>query len=217
MRESIEETEDGSFWSTIGDLMSALLLIFVLLFVTAMVQLKEEIEKVKQIQANIIQSLESLKSELQNQNIQVNVDQKTGDISILDSILFDANSDQLKPDGTEFLSKFIPAYSQAVFSNPQVESQIVRLIIEGHTSSYGTDSYNMRLSLLRANSVFQYIDNDLESFPFKTKLMTKLASSGRGEIEANQTKDDPQDRKVMFRFQFKTLDTEHLTRQLGMK
>jgi len=217
MHESIEEVEDGSFWSTIGDLMSALLLIFVLLFVTAMVQLQEKIEEVKQVQIIIIQSLERLKSELQNQNIQVEVDQKTGDISILDSILFDANSDQLTPNGSLFLSKFIPAYSQAVFADPKVENQITRLIIEGHTSSNGSNSYNMRLSLLRAHSVFQYIDKDLIEFPYRVKLMPKLASSGRGEIEANQTKDDPQDRKVMFRFQFKTLDTEYLTMKLGLK
>jgi outer membrane protein OmpA-like peptidoglycan-associated protein len=124
-------------------------------------------------------------------------------VSIRDRILFDDNSSVLKTEGKEFLKAFIPVYSEVVFSNLQFSEQISRIMIEGHTSSAGTRTRNMKLSLERALAVSNYILSEQVNFSQKAQFQEKLLVSGRGEIEADQTQDNPGDRKVTFRFQFR--------------
>ena len=59
----------------------------------------------------------------------------------------------------------------------------------------------MTLSLNRANSVAQFINNDMLVFPYKSELQKKLTPVGRGLIDA-KTHEDASDRKVVFKFQF---------------
>ena len=193
--DSIDET--GS-WLSIGDLMSGLLMIFALMLILALLQLTEAAEKAKSSRVVIIQSLqESLKA----QGITAEVDPHTGDISIMDSVLFDLNQSALKAEGQSFLDAFVPVYSKAIFSDPAIADQVQHVIVEGHTSSGGSWDHNMSLSLNRANSVSKAI-SDLD-FSSKSAFQSRLLVSGRGETEATQWTDSPADRKVLFRFQFK--------------
>lgn len=59
----------------------------------------------------------------------------------------------------------------------------------------------MELSFERALAVTEYIDTI--NFSNQDKFRKKLLAAGRGNIDANKAFDDPKDRKVMFRFQFK--------------
>ena len=216
----MEEEEDSSVLLSIGDLMSGLLMLFALLFITVQIQLSE---KVKLLDQKIIQ-VDKLRQELQQyQNafqglpqIIVNalegkvgnkdvftVDPGTGDVSIRDRILFDDSSSVLKPEGKKFLQAFIPLYSQVLFSNQNFEKQISRVVVEGHTSSTGSEQKNMELSLRRALAVSNYMFSNEINFPKKAELQQKLLVSGRGEVDANPTQNDAVDRKVVFRFQFR--------------
>lgn len=193
------EIDETGAWLSIGDLMSALLMIFALLFIVALLQLTEAADQAKNSRIVIIQSLQK---NLNDEGINAKINPETGDISILDSLLFDSASSMLKPAGKEFLSKFIPVYSKALFTNQQVSDEIVYVVIEGHTSSAGSDKLNMKLSLDRSQSVYDEITG--MSFPKKDIFLNKVLASGRGEIEANQAQDYAEDRKVLFRFQFKS-------------
>ncbi|MEB3278420.1 MAG: OmpA family protein [Lyngbya sp.] len=218
--EDIEDNQDSSVWLSIGDLMSGLLLFFALLFITVQVQLNEYVKKLDEKMAQV----EKLSRELEQYQqafkalpqIIINalegkvgtkdtftVDPATGDVSIRDRILFDDNSSVLKTEGKEFLKAFIPVYSEVVFSNSQFSEQISRIIIEGHTSSAGTPNRNMQLSLERALAVSNYILSNELNFSQQAEFQDKLLVSGRGEIDADQTQDNPGDRKVTFRFQFR--------------
>lgn len=143
----------------------------------------------------------------------VEVDPKTGDVKIGDRILFDEGSAELKPAGKQFLKRFIPIYSDVIFSDNLFESQIARVIIEGHTSSKGSDKVNMELSLRRALSVSDYIFSQQFNFKTKQKFKQKILASGRGEIDADKSKDNPSDRKVVFRFQFRREDFGELLKR----
>lgn len=192
------DIDDSGAWLSIGDLMSALLMIFALLLISALVQISEVAEKSNNNRVMIIQGINKALSEA---NIKVEADPITGDISILDSVLFEQNQYDLKDSGKEFLDEFIPIYSDVVFQSKEVSEEVVRIAVEGHSSSEGAFNHNMRLSVLRANSVSQYISN----MPFKQKeqFFDKLLVSGRGSLESNKDEIDAADRKVMFRFQFK--------------
>lgn len=193
-----QDVDDSGVWLSIGDLMSALLMIFALLLISALVQISEITEK---SQNNRVVIIKTINDALGAANISVQADPVTGDISILDSVLFEKNDYRLKRAGMEFLDTFIPIYSSAVFQSPETASEVVRVAVEGHSSSEGEFDHNMRLSVLRANSVSQYI-NGL-AFDNKQAFFNKLLVSGRGPLDSEQDQVSEADRKVMFRFQFK--------------
>ncbi|MDP5133111.1 MAG: OmpA family protein, partial [Paraglaciecola sp.] len=123
-------------------------------------------------------------------------------ITLLDSVLFEVNRAELTADGIAFLERFIPIYGKTLFQDQSVSDEITRIIIEGHTSSDGTTEHNMSLSLRRANSVFDFINRF--DFLQRTVLVDKIQVSGRGYLDANHTASLPEDRKVIFRMQFKS-------------
>ncbi|WP_026734298.1 OmpA/MotB family protein [Fischerella sp. PCC 9605] len=187
------EDDDASTYLSIGDLMSGLLMFFVLLFITALAQIDEP---KRVVIGNVI-------GEMKSNNINVKVNPETGDISIQESILFAQGSTELKPQGKDFLRRFIPVYSRVIFSKQEIENEVSRVVIEGHTSSEGDDKTNMELSVLRVSSVYKFIFYDM-NFTTKSSLSHKILAAGRGEIEADKTRDNPANRKVLFRLQFRS-------------
>jgi outer membrane protein OmpA-like peptidoglycan-associated protein len=216
----IEEAEDSSVLLSIGDLMSGLLMFFALLFITVQIQLNEQIKalnekiaRIEKLEKELIAYrkafealpqiiVKTLEGKLGGKDI-FTIDPETGDVSIRDRILFDENSATLKPEGEKFLQAFIPIYSRVIFSDKKFDNQIAQIVVEGHTSSKGSDQTNLNLSLRRAESVANYILSDAIKFPTKPRFKAKILAAGRGEIEAKQNVDDASDRKVVFRFQFR--------------
>ncbi|MDM9583360.1 OmpA family protein [Nostoc sp. GT001] len=192
----IIEDDDSSIYLSIGDLMSGLLMFFALLFITALLQLAEKDVPKRVVIGNVV-------GQMKSNNINVKVNPETGDVSIQESILFAKGSTELKQEGKAFLRRFIPVYSGVIFSKPEFEQEISRVVIEGHTSSDGDDKTNLQLSLLRSSSVYNYIFYDM-NFPTKAPLSQKILAAGRGEIESDNKRDNPGDRKVLFRFQFRS-------------
>ncbi|MDM7861908.1 OmpA family protein [Alteromonas sp. ASW11-36] len=192
------EIDDSGAWLSIGDLMSALLMIFALLLISALVQISEVAE---QSQNNRIMIIKGINDALKAADISVEADSETGDISILDSVLFEQNDYLLKESGKEFLDRFIPIYSSVVFQSSETSHEVVRIVLEGHSSIEGAFDHNMRLSVLRANSVSQYVNQ--MTFPDKEQFFGKLLVSGRGSLDADKLRVNESDRKVMFRFQFR--------------
>jgi outer membrane protein OmpA-like peptidoglycan-associated protein len=187
------EIDETGAWLSIGDLMSGLLMIFALLLVVTILQLKEgEDQRIVIIQA-LTETLEANK-------LNVEVDKRTGDISILDSVLFDNDSAEMKAQGITFLKQFMPLYTKVLLSSEGMAEQISYIVVEGHTSSAGSSIYNMNLSIQRANEVFNTIQK--LKYPNRSRLMDKLLVAGRGEAEANKSINDSRDRKVVFRIQF---------------
>ncbi|MFQ4146805.1 flagellar motor protein MotB [Chlorogloeopsis sp. ULAP02] len=191
----ITEDDEVSTYLSIGDLMSGLLMFFVLLFITVIIQ-RDEPKRI--VIGNVI-------GQMKSNNIDVKVNSENGDVSIRESILFSKGSAELKPEGKKFLRRFIPIYSDVIFSKPEFEKEVSRVVIEGHTSSQGDYKNNLELSLQRSASVTKYIFYEM-NFSNKTRLSQKILAAGRGEIEAEQSFDKPSDRKVIFRFQFRSHD-----------
>ena len=216
------EEDNAGIWLSISDLMSGLLMFFALLFIVVQVQLKQEIIKAQKLEKELetykriidqlpLRIISAIEGKF-GQGI-VEIDPKTGDVKIGDRILFDEGSAELKPAGKQFLREFIPIYSNVIFSDELFDRQITRVVIEGHTSSGGSEKANMELSLRRALSVSDYIFSQQLGFKTKQQFKQKILASGRGEIDANQSKDDSSDRKVVFRFQFRREDFGELLKR----
>jgi outer membrane protein OmpA-like peptidoglycan-associated protein len=216
------EEDNSGIWLSISDLMSGLLMFFALLFIAVQVQLQQEIIRAQRLE----KELETYKKVIDQLPLRIisaiegkfgegilEIDPKTGDVKIGDRILFDEGSAELKPAGKQFLKRFIPIYSDVIFSDPLFDNQITRIVIEGHTSSKGSDKANMELSLRRALSVSDYIFSQQFGFKTKQQFQQKILASGRGEIDGDRTKDNPSDRKVVFRFQFRREDFGELLKR----
>jgi len=190
------QTEAG--WLSIGDLMSGLMLFFVLLYVVVLLQLTEQ-ANAQQDRRRVI--IGRIADALDAAEFEVSVDEKTGDVSIKEGVLFAESSAHVGAKGRDFLQRFIPVYASVIHDDPMVEQEVVQVIVEGHTSSKGSYASNLSLSLERADAVAQYVISEDVDFPQKEPFLAKLTPAGRGESEA-QAEDTAEDRRVRFRLRF---------------
>ena len=225
--EHLNFKEDNSFSLSISDLMSALLLIFILLLSGILLKLAEQ-QELNQSQLDLISEqqkakrsiIEQLKGEMDEFDIEV--DPKTGVIRIKESILFDFGKSDIKPTGKVFLERFIPKYAEILLSKIEIRNQIGQIIIEGHTDNIGTYVNNLLLSLQRANSVASIIfQNDFHEFDTREEFQKRLSVNGRSfmnPISDNITQENRRNnRRVEFKFSFvdwTTVQNEYMNEKL---
>lgn len=203
MSEEIEDSEDSSagIWLSIGDLMSGLMFFFALLFIVVLAQLQDQQEQVVDRRSAIVSALVEA---LEKNHIEVE-SSADGEITFKEEMLFSRGSAQLTADGEDLIARFAPVYADVIFSNPDFDEEITRIILEGHTSSEGDEMYNLNLSLRRAQSVAVQMFGDevaYEAPVHADQLKGKLYPAGRGPWDAS-TSIVESDRKVVLRLQFR--------------
>lgn len=179
-----EGNENNIFWVTMTDLMTALVLVFIVLFFYS--YMTNYYDKI-QGQLEQQKATEALQETLKAQNIDATIDNVTGVVKIQDLSLFTLNSYVLSPAGKEYLSKFAPAYLNSLFSNEYLSKNVEKIIIEGHTDSqtfkgqYSEDEQymkNMELSLKRAYAVANYMTNTAYNKTHGNKLRKMILVEG---------------------------------------
>ena len=81
---------------------------------------------------------------------------ENGNIVIDESLVFESNSHTIKPAGKPFLSMLANAFAN-VLEDPNVRQNIDVILVQGHTDTRGTVTYNRELSAKRANVVLDYM------------------------------------------------------------
>lgn len=166
LRPKIEDSGDGNiFWITMTDLMTGLVLVFIVMFFYTYVTSHMEVMKQNIAKENVTKALQEA---LTSQEINANVDSATGIVKISDLELFEVGSYQLSENGKKYLDKFAPIYLNSIFTNETLSKSVDKIIIQGHTDSQtfvgkhsADEQYmkNMELSLNRAYAVANYISN----------------------------------------------------------
>ncbi|WP_298444472.1 OmpA family protein [uncultured Ferrimonas sp.] len=203
--EHIDET--GS-WLSIGDLMAGLLMVFALLLVVTMAELYEYQE---QSESNRIVIIEEIQKGLIKAGIESKVDLETGSLSLSEGLNFKHDGAMLSPAAKSFLDKLIPIYSQAIFLNDETSVEVLHLVIEGHAAKNEGKRKAMSLSLNRAEAVTTYIERMI--FPYKGRFLDKALPAARGKLDADDQLPAQGNRKVVFRFEFKSHDLTELRGQ----
>lgn len=211
-----------SNWISLSDMMTGLMLIFMLIAILTISQVVAEQEQRQELldefdvsQAEIYQELENTFGRKSDEwGIEI-----TRDLVIKfnnPDLLFDTDAATLKPEYKAILDEFTPLYLSIV-NKPQYADKIKEIRIEGHTADY-TDTHptymsTVELSQARANSVLAYM-RDTGAFTgltpeSKDKLTFWLSANGLGNGRALDSNGEyvyesangasPKSRRVEFR------------------
>ena len=211
--DSAEETH----WIPLSDLMTGLMVIFLLIAVTYMIRVEAEAGRVKEVAVAYSEIKDALyddlnrefKGDLQNWKAQLIKD----DLSIRftePDVLFAEGSSDLKPEFRAILSDFFPRYVR-ILTSPKYRDAISEVRIEGHTSSDWTgvtkpeDAYlrNMELSQARTRSALAFAlglpeVNDRERW-LRQYVTANGLSSSHPVFDASGAEDPARSRRVEFR------------------
>lgn len=227
MRRSFKETfveEENPFALSIGDMMAALLLVFVLLLAATLLQLEESFKEERQrastvqeiteeyqsVQAKLYDALElEFKDDLPNWSAVM--DKKEMSIRFLSpDVLFETGQSEVRDKFKNILNSFFPRYIQ-ILEKPEFKGHITEIRIEGHTSTEwtgGTDYntayfHNMELSQDRTRSVLKYCLALLKQTSIREWARTNITANGLSSskpILSNQKKENKESsRRVEFR------------------
>ncbi len=225
MQKKTSMEEESNYWISISDLMSGILIIFILLFIYKMLDYQGEIEKQKDLQSELTKTKQMvielsntrmkiialLKEEFEKEHLDIVIDANTGAIKLKEGILYDTGKSLIKEDGKVFLQRFMPIYLRILLENEEIKKELGEIIIEGHTDDVNTYIYNLKLSQDRAFNVVSYLMSSEFSYMNKSELEKFLTANGksfsnlvynsRGEIDRESS------RRVEFKFKLKEEET----------
>lgn len=201
--------QDNTHFSLV-DLIISLMIIFILLFITAMNKVHQDYVKSTQ------KTRENLVSDLQTKKINAGTDNKdplSVNFSVAnDKIKFKKNKYFLLPEGEEFLNTFIPEFASTI-CDEQMYKKIQSVQIIGHTDSDASDEHNLELSQQRALSVMIYALNKTSLTEEQRDCLLNLISiNGRGKRELifnpDGTEDMDSSRRVEFKIRVKSFEEQ---------
>lgn len=209
-------TDDNNQWISTSDLMSGLMMIFLLITISYMIIINREKEKIKDIavtynrlQDELFQDLEyEFKDDLKDWNAEI--DRQSLSVKFRSpEVLFNLGSSMLQPRYKEVLNDFFPRFVR-ILTSKKYKNDIEEIRIEGHTSSEWSyevpeeEAYfnNMRLSQDRTREVLKYVleilPPDLDRKWVKSRLTANGLSSSK-LVFVNGVEDKEKSRRVEFR------------------
>ena len=171
-----------------------------------MLSQQEQLDKIIGVRVELV---EAIKKEFEGSDLEIDVDEKTGAISMDSTILFAYNKADLKDMGKEFLGNFFPRYIHILLS-PEYRPYISEIVIEGHTDTTGTYLVNLELSQKRAFSVADFCLDEKQNFLTKDErdtLQMFLTTNGRSwsdpVLKEDGSVDAAASRRVEVKFRLK--------------
>ena len=219
------------YWQSFADMMAALLLIFVLVLASIILQLQEAYEKLSadaiqaQTEASIaIGELEKRGEELEKilgirqsliealskefKEDELRIDPQTGALVFKTDLMFDFKETTLKKSYQNKLRVFIKKYVDILLSD-EFAPHIAEIIIEGHTDSVGTYEDNLWFSQQRALNVALLILSEEEGIfagdelEHLKQITTINGRSFSERIMINGKEDAEASRRVEIQFRLK--------------
>lgn len=139
--------------------------------------------------------------------LNVQIDERSGEVTLDNSILFSGDSAVLSDRGKDFLNKFIEAYS-SVLLNEKYDGFISKVLVEGHTAPLSNSTFEsgLPLSRERAGNVRNYClssDTGLDSASIaelSSLLVAEGCSNSRPILNSDGSVNLSRSRRVTFRF-----------------
>jgi flagellar motor protein MotB len=212
------EEDKNNFWMSYSDLMSALLLMFVLFLMVSILDnqvtlaekeasLEEKDRLIEEVIGVKTKIIEELVLAFQDSDLEMEVDPQSGAIRFSGGVFFELNSRAISTTGRNYLEQFIPQYIGILLSD-QFRDEISQIIVEGHTDTRGGYLYNLKLSQERAFSVVEEVFQDeFPDFQYSDYLKSVITSNGRSYsipvLDDKEEIDADKSRRVEFKFRLK--------------
>jgi flagellar motor protein MotB len=144
-----KDEAEKPFWISFADLMTALMVLFLLVMSVALLAVtsKDEENKHEQDICTLIQQIDTIGADQG-----IHTDCKRRVIDFGDRARFDTGSYQLSNEQTQLLRAFVPKVLN-VANNPMGQRLLKRIIVEGYTDQRGSYLYNLNLSSQRSQRV----------------------------------------------------------------
>jgi flagellar motor protein MotB len=128
---------------------------------------------------------------------------------------FETGKSTLKPAGEQFLKAYIPEFAEVLCSD-QFRTSVESIVVEGHTdtqryagSAEESQNKNLRLSQDRSMEVVKNALADLAGMEAERGcFLEKLSASGRGEQEQEATADES--RRVILKIRVRASEAESI-------
>ena len=207
----------GEIWQPVSDLMSVLMMVFILIAISFMIKVAVDKENMQEVAESYVelqnQLYEDLYEEFKYDLIRWDAELDKENLSIRfrsPEIMFDLGSSRVKDDFKLIIEDFFPRYIDILYSE-NYRDDIDEIRIEGHTSKYWrantslADAYilNMGLSQSRTKNVLEaslkVIDNEAKSNWTQLFLTANGMSSSRPFYDENGNENQELSRRVEFR------------------
>ena len=206
-----DSAAESPFWISYADLMTALVMLFLVVMSISMVAIasRQYVEK-KMRETDITEVLDTLDKTAQDQGLDVDINRNAYTISFGQQARFPLNSYRLTAEAQSKLQAFVPILLAAQASE-KGGKWLKRVHIEGYTDESGTYLYNVFLSLQRAQAVVcaMFAGQEL-SQDERLGLRQLLMIDGATITSIKETRDES--RRVEVRLEFRRLGDEESSR-----
>ncbi len=215
--ESNEFQSQEAHWIPLSDLMTGLMVLFLLIAVTYMMRLEIESTRIRDVAVAYNETRDALYKDLHDEFAgdlpKWKAELVKNDLSIRftdPDILFANGKSEVKPEFEQILRNFFPRYEK-ILASPKYRTAINEVRIEGHTSSEWIkvttpdDAYfrNMELSQARTRSVLSLVMELPEVASDRAWLKRYVTANGLSSsqpvVDENQVEDLARSRRVVFR------------------
>ena len=146
---------ESPFWISFSDLMSALMMLFLVVMAVTLIAVTKNITAEEQRKIQRDSDIKELMSRINEKSRifqDVRVDETTYRINLGEKVRFDSGRADIRPDDARFLREYVPVLLDA--QNSEIGHRwIRRIVVEGFTDQDGTYLYNLGLSLDRSKRV----------------------------------------------------------------
>lgn len=167
---------------------------------------QQKIDAIIGVKAEVV---ESLRQEFASNNVSVDIDSKTGAMTLDANVMFEYDSAELTDDGMAALRQVLPIYCRVLLSE-EFKPYLGEIIIDGYTDDEGDYAYNLMLSQERSLAVANYlleIEGDFlsatESVDLKDYLTVNGHSMSNPILDASGNVDKDASRRVEVKFRLK--------------
>lgn len=201
---------ESPFWISFSDLMSALMVLFLVVMAVTLVAVTQSIDAATRATIERAAAISKVMSMIANdpKSRGVGIDQQNYRIDLGKEVRFDSGSYTISVPAGQFLRSYIPVLLKAK-DTPEGQRWMRSVVVEGFTDEDGTYLYNLQLSLDRSRSVvcslFQSTSSDDALNSEQLRKVQELFLVGGYSFNSIK-KDKAESRRVEFKVDFWGLD-----------
>lgn len=208
---------ESPFWISFSDLMSALMVLFLVVMAVTLVAVTQSIDASTKANIERTAAISKIMSMIANdpKSAGVGVDQQNYRIDLGKHVRFDSGSYTINPAAGQFLRNYVPTLLKAK-DTPEGQRWIKSIVVEGFTDEDGTYLYNLQLSLDRSRGVVcSLFQNTASGTPLSAQQLRKVQELFLvGGYSFNSIKNDKaESRRVEFKVDFWGIGEEPPTAQ----